>query len=578
MRLLTPLRLAFVAGALITTGLVGLTPRSAQAVADFKPKAYDRTSPAVTLSPPTFALGRQIDLAAAAPGNGCDRWHFTIPLQLHWATADSTSGIAHTDLYSSDDRSPLELANTNEPANGSLEVAGGNYGSACGDMSSNNYYAIGAVDNRGNSAIVRKVDAWVDVWQETGEAADVGASALAVSRTGTWSTSSCTCFDYGRVLRSTTAGASLTYSLSVDRPGRVAALVMAQGPARGALTVSVDGGAGTTVNTHRAAGNVNRVITWQSPAPLSVGRHTVKVTNSGTAGSPRIVVDALLLSDPLRMTYPTPNTYDHTAPTATVTTPTFRIGGVIAATVARTGANCEDGFHYGDIPMSFSWKASDASGVAGVDLYLFNGDMDPTLDSTGPASGSHQLGGANYDSDCGGGSIKEWWLVNAHDNFGNTAATTWIDQWVDVFQEDGGQSPQSPHSIPMTRSGAWSTGSCACFDYGKDYFTTTAGASLTYTVTTTTPGRVVALVMSKGAHRGVARISVDGASATAVDTRSATNVNRVIVWQKVLTVGTHTVKVTNAATAGRPRIDVDDVLLTDPIDPSLVWMPPISDN
>ena len=576
MRLGTPLRPAFLAGVLIAAVLIGVPAGAAQAVADPNPNAYDHTAPTLTLSPPTFPINAQIDQAPAAPDNGCDRWHFNIPLQLNWAAADATSGIAHTDLYGSDDRSPLSLYNTTEPARGSRTVAGGNYSSDCGDESSNNYYAIGAVDNRGNLALSQKVDAWVDVWQETGEAAEPAANPLPVTRAGSWSSSACACFDYGHDLYSTTKGSSLTYSLNVDRPGRVAALVMAQGPGRGSMTVSVDGGAGTTVNTHRSAGNVNRVITWQSPAPLSVGSHIIKVTNAGTAASPRIDLDALLLSAPMsRAADPTPNIYDHTAPTASLTTPMFTVGGVIDATVAPTGTDCFDGYHYGDIPMSFSWTASDAGGLAGVDLYEFDGDSDPAIDSTVAASGSHPLGGSNYDSDCGGGAIKDWWLADARDNQANSAATTWVNNWVDVFQEDGAHSPQVPNSIPVAATGTWSTSSCTCFDYGKVYFSTAAGASLTYTITTTQPSQVVALVMPKAANRGVAKISVDGATATKVDTRAATNVNRVIVWQKALTVGTHTVKVINSGTAGRARIDVDAVLLSNPVGPAINWTPPI---
>ncbi|HET7396982.1 MAG TPA: hypothetical protein VFJ94_00535 [Intrasporangium sp.] len=35
------------------------------------------------------------------------------------------------------------------------------------------------------------------------------------------------------------------------------------------------------------------------------------------------------------------------------------------------------------------------------------------------------------------------------------------------------------------------------------------------------------------------------------------------MWQASLSAGTHTVKLTNKGTAGRPRIDVDAVMLTD---------------
>jgi hypothetical protein len=69
--------------------------------------------------------------------------------------------------------------------------------------------------------------------------------------------------------------------------------------------------------------------------------------------------------------------------------------------------------------------------------------------------------------------------------------------------------------------------------------------------------------MAKNTNRGVADVSVDGGTAQAVDTFASIPTHRVIVWQKVLSPGTHAIKVTNAGTAGRSRIDVDAVLLLD---------------
>ena len=47
-----------------------------------------------------------------------------------------------------------------------------------------------------------------------------------------------------------------------------------------------------------------------------------------------------------------------------------------------------------------------------------------------------------------------------------------------------------------------------------------------------------------------------------MSTYAASAKHRVIVWQKSLSVGTHTLKLTNAGTSGRPRIDVDAIMLT----------------
>jgi threonine/homoserine/homoserine lactone efflux protein len=93
--------------------------------------------------------------------------------------------------------------------------------------------------------------------------------------------------------------------------------------------------------------------------------------------------------------------------------------------------------------------------------------------------------------------------------------------------------------------------------------TSSVGASVTYTVQTSNPGQYVAVVVAKAANRGRATITVDGAGAGTIDTYAATSTNRVIGWQtRLATAGTHTIKITNQATAGRPRIDIDSVLLS----------------
>lgn len=58
-------------------------------------------------------------------------------------------------------------------------------------------------------------------------------------------------------------------------------------------------------------------------------------------------------------------------------------------------------------------------------------------------------------------------------------------------------------------------------------------------------------------------VSVDGGTATAVNTYtpSSTNNNRVIVWQRSLSAGTHTVKIVNAGSSGHARVDVDTLIL-----------------
>ena len=52
---------------------------------------------------------------------------------------------------------------------------------------------------------------------------------------------------------------------------------------------------------------------------------------------------------------------------------------------------------------------------------------------------------------------------------------------------------------------------------------------------------------------------MDGTLKATVNTNSATNRSRIIVWQASIPSGTHKVKVVNSATKGHPRIDLDAV-------------------
>ena len=66
--------------------------------------------------------------------------------------------------------------------------------------------------------------------------------------------------------------------------------------------------------------------------------------------------------------------------------------------------------------------------------------------------------------------------------------------------------------------------------------------------------------MAKGPGRGQADVFVDGVKTATINTYAQANSNRVIVYDKWMLAGVHTVKVVNKATAGHPRIDLDAVL------------------
>lgn len=282
---------------LVLVGVPAAAVLQAQVAKDANPKVYDGTSPALTLKPTTFVIGASIDAAGDPAVDSCGLWNLEVPMQLRWSGSDATSGLAGYDVWVFGPG--WDYPTGNELEHGisatSYRFNGSNYDSDCGGGARDDEYWVVARDNRGNSARSMSFGQRIAVWQENGYNAasgEIGADGLRLSsRSGTWTRSNCTCFNGGHTLFSTSAGAALTYTVKVTRPGQTIGLAMEKNTNRGKADISVDGGAATSVDTYASAAR-HRVIVWQKT--LSVGTHTIKVTNAGTAGRSRIDVDSLL--------------------------------------------------------------------------------------------------------------------------------------------------------------------------------------------------------------------------------------------------------------------------------------------
>jgi hypothetical protein len=82
------------------------------------------------------------------------------------------------------------------------------------------------------------------------------------------------------------AGASASYTFT----GRSIGFVTSRGPYRGAVRIYVDGVLATTIDLYAATDTFRYVAfarTWSTS-----GTHTIKAVVVGTAGRPRVVVDA----------------------------------------------------------------------------------------------------------------------------------------------------------------------------------------------------------------------------------------------------------------------------------------------
>jgi hypothetical protein len=115
----------------------------------------------------------------------------------------------------------------------------------------------------------------------------VQQTSTSVKYAGSWITSSATAFSGGSVRMATAAGASVSYTFS----GRSVGFVTTTGPTRGAVKVYVDGILAATVDTYAATWTTRAIVfsrAWSSSAT-----HTLKLVVVGTAGRPRVDLDAL---------------------------------------------------------------------------------------------------------------------------------------------------------------------------------------------------------------------------------------------------------------------------------------------
>lgn len=113
-------------------------------------------------------------------------------------------------------------------------------------------------------------------------------SASSVRYSGSWRTASSTSASGGSTRYASAAGASATYTFTGSSIGWVAA----RGPSRGSARVYVDGVYAATVNLYAASGRARVVVfarNWRT-----VGSHTLRIVVVGTAGRPRVDVDAFV--------------------------------------------------------------------------------------------------------------------------------------------------------------------------------------------------------------------------------------------------------------------------------------------
>ncbi len=247
---------------------------------------------------------------------------------------------------------------------------------------------------------------------------------------------------------------------------------------------------------------------------------------------------------------------DQTPPTLTVPVrPSFVIGDIVEdyTTVGYWYAN--------DIAQLIKWSATDNVGVCSYDLLAVLSGAPPVPLLELSQETQHTFPAGDYVDDFGGGSGHvDGFLVTARDCTGNATTKAITDTTLMVIQENGMSASATVWTQPISYTGAWSQTFCDCFlaDYTRR--TTASGARATFT-RTYEQGDQVALVMAMGPGRGGASIRLDGNWLMNIDTYAPVNTNRVVVFQRGMSTGVHTIAIVNHATPGRPRIDLDAILI-----------------
>lgn len=212
-----------------------------------------------------------------------------------------------------------------------------------------------------------------------------------------------------------------------------------------------------------------------------------------------------------------------------------------------------------NIPMYIQWSGSDASGICGYDVLEEYAGRSPGIVVAGTTKTRYDGRVTDYDDQQGGGASKVVaWRVDAHDCAGNSTSKS-AGVRANVMQEDGTSNGGNPATIGY--KGTWGTSSCTCWSHGAVRRTTQQGAAATISYSAAA-NSTIAVVMEKAPGRGKFTLLLDGVNKGTIDTFAPTATHRIIVWAgRLTTAGNHVIKIVNQATPGRPRIDLDAVLL-----------------
>lgn len=219
---------------------------------------YDATAPGTPGVPAVVVV---------APGTLSD----SVPVRLSWAAAlDAGSGIDHYAVEKSRDGGPFELPSTTTSTS-LIEPFLVGHTTRC---------RVQATDGAGNTGLFATgATVTTSVRQQTS----------ATTYSGSWHTVSSTSYSGGTARYASTAGASATFIFY----GRSVGFVTYKASTRGSLKIYIDNVYKGTISLSSSTSRARQIVyatSWASP-----GTHRLKVVVVGTAGHPRVDVDAFVV-------------------------------------------------------------------------------------------------------------------------------------------------------------------------------------------------------------------------------------------------------------------------------------------
>ena len=250
------------------TDQAGNTGPATQVDADMVTVIHDPTNPTFSQAI-AVALRAGSSLATASTTSA-------IPVLITWAAADDAagSGLDHYTLDRSTDGGATWLTVT-PPA--LLAISYPTTMPTSGTVR----YRVTAYDVMGNLTVSQTASLSPRIIQQ---------SSSLVKYSGIWYAYKAASLSGTTLKWSRTASAYATYTFT----GRGIGFVAIKGIGRGSVKVYLDGKYKGQVSLYKTGAGVGRLLAWQS-GTLTLGKHTIKLIVAGTAGHPRVDLDAFIV-------------------------------------------------------------------------------------------------------------------------------------------------------------------------------------------------------------------------------------------------------------------------------------------